>query len=81
LLSNIYLHYVLDTWVTEWRKSKASGEVIIVRYADDCAPRAHQRTKVPRCGAARKMRDGPSEPVYRNRLQTTSSCMGKEPLW
>ncbi len=35
LLSNIYLHYVLDQWVTEWRKNKATGEVIIVRYADD----------------------------------------------
>ena len=35
LLSNIYLHYVLDQWVTEWRKNKAIGEVIIVRYADD----------------------------------------------
>ena len=35
LLSNIYLHYVLDLWVSQWRKSKASGEVIIVRYADD----------------------------------------------
>jgi group II intron reverse transcriptase/maturase len=35
LLSNIYLHYVLDQWVTERRKNKAIGEVIIVRYADD----------------------------------------------
>ncbi len=35
LLSNIYLHYVLDKWVAQWRKSKANGEVIIVRYADD----------------------------------------------
>ncbi len=35
LLSNIYLHYVLDEWVKEWRKNKACGEVIIVRYADD----------------------------------------------
>jgi len=35
LLSNIYLHYVLDEWVKEWRKNKAYGEVIIVRYADD----------------------------------------------
>jgi RNA-directed DNA polymerase len=35
LLSNIYLHYVLDQWVTEWRKNKVIGEVIIVRYADD----------------------------------------------
>ena len=43
LLSNIYLHYVLDTWVKEWRKTKAGGEVIIVRYADDCAPRRHRK--------------------------------------
>lgn len=35
LLSNIYLHYVLDEWVHQWRKAQASGEVIIVRYADD----------------------------------------------
>ena len=35
LLANIYLHYVLDTWVAEWRKSEARGEVYIVRYADD----------------------------------------------
>jgi RNA-directed DNA polymerase len=34
LLSNIYLHYVLDQWVSEWRK-EANGEVIIVRYGDD----------------------------------------------
>jgi RNA-directed DNA polymerase len=35
LLSNIYLHYVLDQWVDQWRKTKARGNVIIVRYADD----------------------------------------------
>lgn len=35
LLANIYLHYVLDLWVKQWRKQKAKGEVIIVRYADD----------------------------------------------
>lgn len=51
-----------------------------VRYADDCAPRTHRGTKVLRCGAARKMRDGPSEPACRSRLQTTVSCIGKEPL-
>ena len=27
--------------------------------------------------AAQEMREGPSEPAYRSRLQTTSSCMGK----
>lgn len=35
LLANIYLHYVLDQWVREWRKRTAGGDVIIVRYADD----------------------------------------------
>ena len=39
LLANVYLHYVLDLWVQQWRKRVARGEVIIVRYADDCAPR------------------------------------------
>lgn len=35
LLANIYLHYVLDLWVHQWRKRHAKGDVIIVRYADD----------------------------------------------
>lgn len=35
LLANIFLHYVLDLWVTWWRKHRARGEVYIVRYADD----------------------------------------------
>ncbi len=35
LLANIYLHYVLDMWSDQWRRTRARGEVIIVRYADD----------------------------------------------
>jgi len=35
LLANIYLHYVLDQWLVEWRKKNATGDVVIVRYADD----------------------------------------------
>jgi len=35
LLANIYLHYVLDLWVQQWRRREARGDVIIVRYADD----------------------------------------------
>jgi RNA-directed DNA polymerase len=35
LLSNIYLHYVLDLWVKQWRKRQARGQVIFVRFADD----------------------------------------------
>lgn len=35
LLSNIFLHYVLDLWVRHWRRRYARGRVVIVRYADD----------------------------------------------
>jgi group II intron reverse transcriptase/maturase len=35
LLANIYLHYVLDLWIEQWRKMQAKGDVLIVRYADD----------------------------------------------
>ena len=35
LLANVYLHYVFDLWVEQWRKRSARGEVIVVRYADD----------------------------------------------
>jgi group II intron reverse transcriptase/maturase len=34
-LANLYLHYVLDLWVDHWRRKEATGDVIIVRYADD----------------------------------------------
>jgi len=35
LLANIYLHYVLDLWAERWRRHQATGDMIIVRYADD----------------------------------------------
>ncbi|HKW91280.1 MAG TPA: group II intron reverse transcriptase/maturase [Methylomirabilota bacterium] len=35
LLANVYLHYVLDLWVKQWRRRHASGEMIFVRFADD----------------------------------------------
>lgn len=35
LLANIYLHYAFDVWVHSWRKKYATGDVIVVRYADD----------------------------------------------
>jgi group II intron reverse transcriptase/maturase len=34
-LANVFLHYVLDLWVQQWRTKTARGNVIIVRYADD----------------------------------------------
>lgn len=35
VLANIYLHYAFDLWVHQWRRQKARGDVIVVRYADD----------------------------------------------
>lgn len=35
ILANLYLHYVVDLWVLQWRKRHACGEVYVVRYADD----------------------------------------------
>ena len=35
VLANIYLHYAYDLWVDAWRKRKESGDVIVIRYADD----------------------------------------------
>jgi RNA-directed DNA polymerase len=35
LLANIYLHYVFDLWVQQWRRRDAHGDVIVVRFADD----------------------------------------------
>ena len=35
MLANIYLHYVFDLWVHQWRRKTARGDMIAVRYADD----------------------------------------------
>jgi len=35
LLANVYLHYSFDLWVNVWRKKRAQGEVVVIRYADD----------------------------------------------
>jgi RNA-directed DNA polymerase len=35
LMANVYLHYVFDLWVQAWRRKRAHGDVIIVRFADD----------------------------------------------
>jgi group II intron reverse transcriptase/maturase len=35
LLANVYLHYVLDLWADRWRRREATGDMVIVRYADD----------------------------------------------
>ena len=43
ILANVYLHYVLDLWFQKkWRNREANGDTVIVRYADDCAPRRRE---------------------------------------
>ena len=35
LPANVYLHYAFDLWVKQWRARSATGDMIVVRYADD----------------------------------------------
>ena len=47
LLANVYLHYVFDLWVRDWRR-QATGDVIVVRYADDIIVGFQQETDARR---------------------------------
>jgi RNA-directed DNA polymerase len=35
LLANVYMHYVFDLYAERWRRREATGDMIMVRYADD----------------------------------------------
>src|ERR1700732_3014958 len=48
LLANIYLHYVFDLWVRHGRNHHATGDVIVVRYADDIVAGFEHRTDAER---------------------------------
>jgi group II intron reverse transcriptase/maturase len=74
LLANIYLHYSLDLWYTRVFSRTCAGRSRLIRYADDCVPRRQALTSASH--AAQKMREGPSKPPCRWRLQTTVSCVG-----
>jgi group II intron reverse transcriptase/maturase len=52
LLANVYLHYVFDLWVEHWRSHQATGDVIVVRYADDIVMGFQHRQDAERCLAA-----------------------------
>ena len=69
LLANIYLHWFDRTFYrsdgpAQWAKAT------LVRYADDCVPRARRAERAQQCATAQPMRGGPSEPAYRSRFQT-----------
>jgi RNA-directed DNA polymerase len=56
LLANIYLHYVFDLWVEHWRRHHATGDVIVVRYADDIVMGFEHQGDAERCLAAWQVR-------------------------
>ena len=55
LLANVFLHYVLDLWIAAWRK-QATGEVTIVRYADDFVIGFREESDARRCLTALRER-------------------------
>ena len=48
LLANVYLHYVFDLWAEVWREKVATGDVIVVRYADDLVVGFQHRAEAER---------------------------------
>src|SRR6202142_3373440 len=48
LLANAYLHYNFDLWAERWRRREATGDMIIVRYADDIIVGFEQETDARR---------------------------------
>jgi RNA-directed DNA polymerase len=48
LLANVHLHYVFDLWADIWRKKVATGDIIVVRYADDLVVGFQHRTDAER---------------------------------
>jgi len=55
LLANVYLHYVFDLWAERWRRREATGDMIMVRYADDLVVGFQRENDARRFGEA--MRD------------------------
>jgi RNA-directed DNA polymerase len=51
LLANIYLHYVFDLWVQAWRRKRAHGDVIVVRFADDIVLGFQVKSDAEQCWA------------------------------
>jgi RNA-directed DNA polymerase len=52
LLANVFLHYALDLWIHDWRRRQATGEVTIVRYADDFVIGFREESDARKCLAA-----------------------------
>jgi RNA-directed DNA polymerase len=49
LLANVYLHYVFDLWIHQWRQRHAHGDVVVVRFADDFVVGFQRREDAEQC--------------------------------
>jgi RNA-directed DNA polymerase len=49
LLANIYLHYVFDLWIQVWRRKRACGDVVVVRFADDIVLGFQHKSDAEQC--------------------------------
>ena len=49
LLSNVFLHYVVDLWIEWWRGRRCHGDVVVVRYADDFVIGFERRAEAEAC--------------------------------
>jgi group II intron reverse transcriptase/maturase len=67
LLATVYLHYVFDLWAERWRRREATGDMIMVRYADDIVVGFQHE------GEARRFRD-----AMRERLRMFSLSLHPE---
>jgi group II intron reverse transcriptase/maturase len=56
LYANVFLHYVFDLWINDWRQREAQGEVTVIRYADDFVIGFREESDARRCLAALKER-------------------------
>ena len=56
LLANVYLHYVFDLWAERWRRREATGDMIILRYADDIVVGFEREADARRFGDAMRER-------------------------
>ena len=59
LLANIYLHHAFDLWAKRWRQHEATGDMIIVRYADDIVAGFEHEARACPCEGG-----GPSVPRH-----------------
>jgi retron-type reverse transcriptase len=81
LLSNVFLHYVFDLWADQWRRRRARGDVVLVRFADDGAPRT-RKEELSRCRVRRTRccaRDEGAGPVGLVALRGRPAGGGRKP--